>query len=585
MPADPDRVDYRLDVDDARAHRFRVTLTLPVPAARQVLRLPVWLPGSYLLREFARHLGALAATQGGRPVPLEQVDKTSWVAHTAGRAALVLRYEVYAFDPSVRGAFLDEERGFFNGSSLFLAADGRTQAPHRLRIGRLPTGWDLASAMPAGAGRRAFQAADYAELIDHPFELGRFWRGTFSAGGVPHELVVSGAWPGFDGDRLLADAGRICQAQIRLWHGRGRPPFARYLFLLHASEGGLGGLEHRASTALAAPRTDLPRAATLAGTDAAGSGYLRLLSLVSHEYFHAWNVKRLVPHELAAPDLAREAYTRLLWFFEGVTSYYDEFMLRRTGLVDAPRYLDLLAEQINAVAATPGRQRQSVAQASFDAWTRYYRPDENTANGTVSYYAKGALVALCLDLTLRVEGRGTLDAVLRRLWRSRRGGALAEADIAAALAAVAGRSLQPELEAWVHGTGELPVAALLARVGVSSTVQAPDLAGLLGLRLSEGPVSGVQVRGVLRGSAAERAGLCAGDELLAVDGWRVRRLDDARAWLAGSRPFELLLVRDQRVRRCRIPPPTTPAKVGVRLRPDPDAPAAASALRRAWLGD
>lgn len=573
-------VHYRLDVADARTHAFHVTLTLPAPAPEQVFQLPVWIPGSYLVREFARHLGPLQATQRGAPVPLVQRDKTTWVAHAQGRSALVLRYTVHAFDRSVRGAFLDAERGFFNGSSLFLAASGRTHEPHRLRIGRLPAGWDLASAMPAAAGRRCFQAADHAELIDHPFALGHFWRGRFTAGGVPHEFAVSGAWPGFDGQRLLADAQRVCEAQIRLWHGRGRPPFDRYLFLLHAAEEGSGGLEHRASTALAVPRRELPRA----DTGAADAAYLRLLGLVSHEYFHAWNMKRLVPHELAAPDLTREAHTRLLWFFEGVTSYYDDLALRRAALVDAPGYLALLASHLNTVAATPGRQHQSVAQASFDAWTRAYRSDEHTPNSTVSYYAKGALVALCLDLTLRLEGTGSLDEVLRHLWRARAGGPLAEADIAAALAAVAGRSFEPELAAWVHGTGELPVARLLARFGVAARAIAPDLAAMLGLRVAEGAVTGVQVRAVLAGSAAERAGLCAGDELLAVDGWRIRRLDEARAWLAPGAPFELLLVRDQRVRRCVVAPPAQPAAPALALHPDPGAGAQALALRQAWLG-
>lgn len=567
---------YRVGFDDRHQHLFRVALTLPRPAARQGLALPVWLPGSYLVREFARHLQDLEATQCGRPVRLEQLDKTRWVAHCEGAAPLELRWRVHALDPSVRGAWLDAERGFFNGSSLFLAAEGRTQEPLRLRLGRLPPGWDLATAMPGGP--REFEVADHAELIDHPVELGRFWRGTFQAGGVPHELVVTGAWPGFDGARLLADCERIARAQIRLWHGRGRPPFGRYVFLLRATEDGYGGLEHRDSTALLAARRELPRA----GQGAADAGYQRLLGLISHEYFHAWNVKRLVPVELAAPDLQQEAYTRLLWWFEGATSYYDDLVLARTGLVEAPRYLELLASHASAVAATPGRRVQSVAQASFDAWTRYYRPDEYTPNGTVSYYSKGALVAACLDLTLRAEGRGTLDGVLRRLWALRR--PVAEDDIADALAAEAGRRLDAELAAWVHGTDELPLARLLATVGVGWHEDAPTLAAQLGLRLSEGPVSGCVVRQVLRDGAAERAGVHPGDELLAADGWRLRRLEDARAWIAPERGFALLVVRDQRLLTLQVPPAAAPAMPGVTLRPDPQASPEAVARRQAWLG-
>lgn len=570
-------IEYRLGFEDRQQHLFRVALTLPRPAARQALALPVWIPGSYLVREFARYLQDLQATQGGRPVRLEQVDKACWIAHCDGEQPLEASWRVHALDASVRGAWLDADRGFFNGSSLFLAAEGRTSEPHRLRLGRLPAGWEVATAMRGSA--RVFEAADHAELIDHPFELGRFWRGGFEAGGVPHEVAVTGAWPGFDGARLLADTERIARAQIRLWHGRGKPPFERYVFLLRAADDGYGGLEHRASTALLATRRELPRA----GLAAADAGYQRLLGLISHEYFHAWNVKRLVPLELATPDLQREAYTRMLWWFEGATSYYDDLVLVRAGLVDGPRYLELLATHAGTVAATPGRRVQSVAQASFDAWTRYYRPDDYTPNGTVSYYAKGALVAACLDLTLRREGQGTLDGVLRRLWALKR--PVTEGDITAALAAEAGRPLVAELAAWVHGTGELPLPGLLQAFGVAWSEEAPGLAAQLGLRVGEGPVTGIVVRHVLRDGAAERAGLQPGDELLAADGWRLRRLDDARAWLATARDgFELTVVRDQRLRTLRVPAVAAPAMPTVGLRLDPQATPEAVARRKAWLG-
>lgn len=573
---------YRVAFDDRAQHLLRVSLTLPAPAARQGLSLPVWLPGSYLLREFARHVQDLRGTQGGSPVRIEQVDKTRWVAHCSGTAALELSWRVHALDASVRGAWLDGERGFFNGSSLFLAAEGRTDGPQRLSLGRLPAGWDAATAMrrraPTG---HQYVADDYAELIDHPFELGRFWCGQFDVAGVPHELVVTGVWPGFDGARLLADATRICRAQVRLWHGRGKPPFPRFVFLLRAGDDGYGGLEHRASTALLASRADLPRVGTVAGTAADDAGYLRLLGLVSHEYFHAWNVKRLTPVELAAPDLGREAYTRLLWWFEGVTSYYDDLTLVRAGLVAPAAYLRLLASHVQTVAATPGRRVQSVAQASFDAWTRYYRPDAYTPNGTVSYYAKGALVAACLDLTLRREGHGTLDDVLRHLWRLRR--PIAEGDIAQALATVGGRTFRLELDDWVHGVGELPLPELLRHMGVAARAEVPGLAGRWGLRVQEGPLTGVRVRHVLRGGAAEAAGVLPGDELLAIDGWRLRRLDDAAAWLTPGAPATLLLARDQRVLSCRVSAgdPLVPTW---RLTLADDADADALARRRAWLG-
>jgi len=317
--------------------------------------------------------------------------------------------------------------------------------------------------------------------------------------------------------------------------------------------------------------------------DGIPDGYLTLLGLISHEYFHTWNVKRLKPADLATVDWQRENHTGLLWFFEGFTSYYDELMLLRCGLIDAPRYLRLLAKTVNAVATTPGRQVQSVAAASFDAWVKYYRPDENTPNATVSYYLKGALVALCFDLTLRQQGR-SLDVVLRGLWKHSGGGPITEADIAEVLAQVAGRRLDAELQAWVHGTGELPVADLLATLGVRAQAERAGLAASLGLRLSEGPVSGVQVKHVLAGSAAAVAGLSAGDELLAIDGWRIRRLDDAQAWMQREQPFSMLLVRDQRVlTRVVQPQPASPLASTLALQLQDRPPRAVAARRRAWL--
>ena len=580
-------VRYRVEIDDLHSHHFRVTLTVPQPAAQQELALPVWINGSYMVREFGRHLSALQARQGRRAVPLRQLDKSRWLADCgttrSGRAALVVQYRVYAFDTSVRAAFLDDRRGFFNGTSLCLRVVGQEAASHRLQLGRLPPDWEAATAMaPAADGTPlAFDAAGYDDLVDHPVELGSFWRGSFSAGGVPHHIVVAGALPGFDGDRLLADAQRICSAQIAFWHGDdgSTPPFGHYLFLLNAVDDGYGGLEHRASTALIAARRDLPRR----GMDGIPDGYLTLLGLISHEYFHTWNVKRLKPADLAAVDWQRENHTELLWFFEGFTSYYDELLLRRCGLIDAPRYLRLLAKTVNAVATTPGRQVQSVAAASFDAWVKYYRPDENTPNATVSYYLKGALVALCFDLTLRQQGR-SLDVVLRGLWKHSGGGPITEADIAEVLAQVAGRRLDAELQAWVHGTGELPVADLLATLGVRAQAERAGLAASLGLRLSEGPVSGVQVKHVLAGSAAAVAGLSAGDELLAIDGWRIRRLDDAQAWMQREQPFSMLLVRDQRVlTRVVQPQPASPLASTLALQLQDRPPRAVAARRRAWL--
>ena len=594
-------ISYRIDVAEPNAHTFSITLTIAAPLAAQRVSLPVWIPGSYLVREFARHLSGLKATQAGRPVALTQLDKASWQAGCEAGSPLTLAYRVYAFDTSVRAAFLDAQRGFFNGTALCLRAEGHEHAPHRIELAALPGGWQVATAMRAvavdTAGGGTYQAADYDELVDHPFELGRFWRGQFTAHGVPHDYVVTGALPDFDATRLLADAQRICEAQIAFWHGGGgssssaeglatRPPFERYVFLHNLVEDGHGGLEHRASTALISPRRDMPR--TGAAGDAADTteGQVNLLGLISHEYFHTWNVKRLRPTEFARYDYARENYTQLLWFFEGFTSYYDDAFLLRAGLIDATRYLKLLARTLTGVLASPGRQVQSVAQSSFDSWVKYYRADENTPNSTISYYTKGSLVALALDLTLRAEGRGTLDDVMRALWAASRGGPIDAAAIATALQQVGGRPYAEELAAWVHDTADLPLTALLARFGIDVKAEPATLAQRLGVRVAEGALTGVKVSHVLAGGAAQAAGLAAGDELIAVAGWRVRRLDDALRLLTPGTPVPLLVARDQRVLTCSLllpPSEATPAAAATVLALAAAPAATEAALRKAWL--
>ena len=589
-------ITYRIDIADAHTHQFQVTLTIAKPQPEQRLSLPVWIPGSYLVREFARHLSGLQARQGSNEVPLQQLDKASWLARCTGRGALVVTYLVYAFDTSVRAAFLDAHRGFFNGTSLCLCAEGFEQQPHELVLGDMPAGWQVATGLAAvkvnAAGRGRYRAADYDELADQPVELGRFWRGRFEAGGVPHEFVIAGALPDFDADRLLADTQRICEAEIKFWHGKpgrgkaagaARPlPFSRYVFMLNAVDEGHGGLEHRASTALIAPRRDLPQRGKAESTD----GYVNLLGLISHEYFHTWNVKQLRPAEFARYDYTRENYTELLWFFEGFTSYYDDLFLLRTGLVAPERYLRLVGKTITGVLGSPGRKVQSVAQASFDAWVKYYRGDENTPNATISYYTKGALVALALDLTLRAAGQATLDDVMRHLWAASAGGPISEADMAAALHAVSGRSFAKELAAWVHGTDDLPLKTLLASAGVVWQQQPATLAQQWGLRASESALTGIKITHVLRGGVAERSGLAAGDEVLGLQGWRLRRLDDALRLLEPGVPATLLVSRDQRLLSLPLVLPEHPGHgagpVVLTLADKPAPPALA--LRRAWLG-
>jgi predicted metalloprotease with PDZ domain len=579
-------IRYRIAVLDPRQHLFRVRLEIDQVKDRLRLSLPAWIPGSYLIREFSQHLQKLQAGSGGQAMPLTQLDKNSWEVRLpadAGPTRLQLSYEVYAFDASVRTAFLDRQRGFFNPTSLCLRVHGREDEPHALELedNEHSAGWQAATGLaPSRADTRGFGhylAQDYDELADCPFELGRFWSGSFDVRGITHRLVVSGAGDFADCERLLRDTQRICETAIDFWHPEGEaPPFGSYLFLLHATQDGYGGLEHRNSTALVCQRSDLPRRAspgempTTTAGHKAGDGYTTLLGLISHEYFHGWNVKRLRPDEFLRYDYDRENYTELLWFFEGFTSYYDDLLLLRAGLIDEACYLQLLGKTINQVLQTPGRHLQSVAQASFDAWVKYYRVQENTPNATVSYYTKGALVAICLDLTLRAEGHSHLDEVMRAVYRRCDAGPMREADLLAVLRQLCGRSYEAELAAWVHGTDELPLRALLERHGIKWQQEAAPLAQRLGLRVSES--GGLKIKNVLRGTIAEAAGLAAGDEWLGVElpandteaqAWRVRRLDDVALYASGHAELTALVARDGRLLKCpmRWPAPCHTVKL------------------------
>ncbi len=561
---------YRVQVQDLHAHLFAVTLTVAQPAALQRVSLPVWIPGSYLVREFSKNLQHLTARQGNKVVALTQIDKCTWEVDCKPTQALVLSYEVYALDNSVRTAWLDTQRGFFNGTSLFLQVAGQTQQPHTLELlsKNTPSSWQVATGLTplktTKAGFGTYSAAHYDELADCPVEMGDFWQGAFVAGGIPHRFVVAGAPPSFDGARLLADTQAICEAEIRFWHGsqKGKKstpkaPHKNYLFMLNAVDDGYGGLEHRNSTALICTRKDLPQLAQVAAPKDAkpkhSEGYTTLLGLISHEYFHTWNVKQLRPAEFAGYDYGAENYTELLWFFEGFTSYYDDLLLHRAGLIDDATYLKLLNKTINQVMQTPGREVQSVAQASFDAWVKYYRQDENTPNATVSYYTKGSLVALCLDLTLRAEGKTTLDDVMRGLWKRTLGGPMSEADLCSVLAELSGRSFAKEIQQWVHTTTELPLKPLLEAHGVAVLEEPAQMAQRLGLRVSES--AGVHVKVVLRGGAAEQAGLAAGDEWLGLEvgtgkaatQWRLSKLDELPLYAGHATKVGILVARDKRL--------------------------------------
>ena len=529
------------------AHLFAVTVTVDVPdPAGQVFTLPAWIPGSYMIRDFARNIVRIRADAGDVAVPLTKLDKQSWQAAplAADAGPLVVSYEVYAWDLSVRAAHLDTTHGFFNGSSVFLRVVGQDDGPCSVDIhapaGEAYADWRVATALPeargpGGARRYGFgryQAADYDELIDHPVEMGTFALASFRACGVQHDVVFTGKVPQLDLQRVCRDLKKICEAQIKLFEPRSaRAPMLdsnrRYVFMTMVTTDGYGGLEHRASTALMCARNDLPAR----GDSEASEGYRTFLGLCSHEYFHTWNVKRIKPAAFVPYQLESETYTPLLWLFEGFTSYYDDLVLVRTGLVTDQQYVEMLGKTWNGVLRGSGRTKQSVADSSFDAWTKYYRQDENAPNAIVSYYTKGSLVALALDLTIRekTRGRKSLDDIMRALWQrygrdfyapgaAQRG--VTEAEVYALFDDVTGLKLGTLLRALTEGTGEIGLVPLFRAFGVKAEVQKPDGTAALGIKTAKQD-GWVRVSQVLDGGAGQKAGLSAGDLLAAVDGLRV----------------------------------------------------------------
>lgn len=587
---------YRIVPRDPHAHVFEVRCTVERPDAHgQRLRLPAWIPGSYLVREFARQFVAVRAECDGRPVRIAKESKDTWRCEPCN-GTLTVTADVHAFDLSVRAAYLDASRAFFNGASVFLCPEGRAHLPCVVDIApsEATRAWRVATTLPRhGAppwGYGAYRAADYDELIDHPVEIADFAHVAFEAGGATHDVVVSGR---HDADlaRLAGDLARICQWHVDLFGGApgGRAPFDRYLFLVNAVGDGYGGLEHRTSTALIAARDALPRR----GRAAVDDDYRGFLGLASHEYFHAWNVKRIRPASFLPYDLARECYTRQLWAFEGFTSYYDDLALLRSGVVDLPGWLELAGRTITTVLRTPGRRVQSVAESSFDAWIKYYRQDENSPNAIASYYAKGSLVALALDLTIRIRtgGKRSLDDAMRLMWRrygrdffARREG-LAEDEFPRLLEEATGLRLDAQIRSWAYGTAELSLVPLLRAVGVEPGFGPGDQGpASLGAKLAtrEGQLT---ITTAYTGQAAQRAGLSAGDTLVAVDGLRIdeRAL---KALLARRKPGDRLRVhafRRDELFDCEIEldaPPATDAKL--KLAPKPGARAAR--LLAGWLG-
>ena len=593
-------VRYAIRPANPAAHLFHVVCRVERPDPQgQLFMLPAWIPGSYMVREFARHIVRISAVTGARKVPLEKLEKHTWRAAPV-RGALEVACEVYAWDLSVRAAHLDESHGFFNGSSVFLLPIGHEHSNCSVDIlppaGGRYANWKVATGLTPARGTRrlgfgTYTAESYDELIDCPVEMGEVELGRFDVLGVPHEIAITGRVPKLDLKRLTTDLARVCEAQVRLFEPRARQaPFDRYTFLTLAVGDGYGGLEHRNSAALICRRDDLPFAGMKDSTEA----YRNFLGLASHEYFHSWNVKRVRPAAFVPYDLTQENYTRLLWAFEGFTSYYDDLMLVRAGLLTPAQYLETVAKTMTTVLQRSSRLKQSVADSSFDAWIKYYRQDENAPNAVVSYYQKGALVGLALDLAIRAQTRGrrSLDDVMRLLWqRCQHAGAdyrgVDEDGIIEASETATGLPLESLIREWTEGTRDPDFARILQPFGIEfaqrPAVDSPAFA-LLGVRTAADGRD-CRIANVFDGTPAQAAGMSGGDVLIALGGLRVTEanLDRLLTRYAPGDNVEALAFRgDVLIHFAVTLASSPPSRFTLTL--DAKAPAAAQRLRSRWLG-
>ena len=534
-------VQYTIWPADLHGHRFKVKLYIANPdPVGQIVQMSAWIPGSYLIRDFSKHIEsieALAGESGKKRITLERIDNNQWRLPSNIGGPVDILTTVYAFDNSVRAAFLDTERGFFNATSLCLSVKGQENIPCSLALISpdhvSAEGWTVQTSLRKvktdDRGFGFYLAKNYDDLIDHPVAMGEFQMVEWISNHVPHRMALQGCLHPVDAARLATDLQAICTSTINLFEPKTkRAPFTNYLFLVNAVLNGYGGLEHQSSTALLSRRDQIPQK-QIPLDEAA---YREFLGLCSHEYFHAWLVKRIQPKAFQPYNLQNRNHTQLLWLFEGFTSYYDDLQLLRSKRIDLSQYLKLVSDNWNGVLRGPGRLKQSLADSSFDAWTKYYQADENTPNAVVSYYGKGALLALGLDLQIRAftKNKKSLDDLMRLIWRKH--GITLDGITEHGLDDLMGELLGDGFQKtwndfksrYIYGAEDIPLQKWLPStvVSVNTKVQSKleKIKLQLGLRHTDAQ-GWMKVTHVLDGGAAQSAGLAPGDLLASINGQRV----------------------------------------------------------------
>ncbi|HEY2962766.1 MAG TPA: PDZ domain-containing protein [Pyrinomonadaceae bacterium] len=527
--------------------------TSTAPAQEQLV-MPVWTPGSYLIREFERHVQDFNATDtAGQPLKWEKLNKDTWRVTTNGAHEWHATYRVYANELSVRTSELNSSHAFWNNANLLMYLDGFLKSPLTVRV-IAPDVWKVATGLPGVPGQRnTFRAENFDILYDSPFEASNFKTLLFNVKGVPHRIVIDGEG-NYDPARMRRDVQKIVETQVELMGGE--VPYRDYTFILHLRQNTGGGLEHLNSTALGYPRFgfnirqgDRATSAAPNTTDQPERDYRSFLSLVSHEFFHLWNVKRIRPDALGPFDYTQENYTKLLWVAEGITDYYSDVALRRAGLITEEEYLSAVARSFQSLQNTPGRLVQSAEESSFDSWIKYYRQDENSVNSQVSYYDKGAILGLLLDLEIRKRsgGRKSLDDVMRHLYTEffKKERNYTPADFHKACELMAGSSLEEFFAKYVRGKEELDYNSALAAAGLhletantATDTGKPVERVFFGAELEQ-QEDRLMVQRVYAGSPAYEQGLNTGDQIVAFDNMRVTK-DFFNARLAEKKPGDLI---------------------------------------------
>jgi predicted metalloprotease with PDZ domain len=538
-------VSYKLSMPEPHTHYFEVEMTIDQIDQKEIdVKMPVWTPGSYLVREFAQNVDyVLAKDAKGRHLDVEKINKNTWRIAGINSDKITIVYNVYAYDLTVRTSYLDDVHGYITGPSVFFYADGFQQSEHVLKVNPFEE-WKMVSTAlkTISAQNYEFEAQNYDELVDSPIEIGNHEEFEFTAAGVKHRVAMFGAG-NYNVSRLKQDMIKIVEAATDVF---GQNPNDEYLFIVHNLENSSGGLEHTASTTIQVNRWTYSE-----------EKYSRFLSLVAHEYFHLWLVKRIRPKSLVTYNYDEENYTRLMWLMEGITSYYDELLLQRAGFISAEEYLSQLGNKITQVERQPGGKVQSLSASSFDAWIKAYRSNENSYNSTISYYRKGAVIGALLNarIVAATEGEKNLDHLLRYLYKKhfeKSFTGVSEEDVKRALEDICKESFDAFFDNYINGVETPDYRSIFGEIGIKVSEQ-EEKRYSLGIR-TDTKGDNVFIQSVIKGGVAYNGGLYAGDELISLNDFRITN-DNLITLLENhfsKESFEIVVNRDGLMRRIKI---------------------------------